>query len=298
MTEESLRDLAAREGLDFATALLYDRLVYSAEHGPFIECLAALPEVLPCQLGRGTPTVAIVPGACYRENRRTGADGQFLMEDLGQRGYPVARVPLLSFGSIVDNADRLCAWLRQRREEDIILVSLSKAGAEVKLALARPDAAKVFARVSAWVNLSGIIRGTAVVNWLRTRRLRMLLIQLLFWYRGYDFAALQELERGPGRLLDFDLGYPEHMQVIHLVGFPLARHLSSGLARRGYRRLAPLGPNDGGGILLADLRTQPGLIYPVWGADHYMKPAWDVRPLIARVLAFLVLEGQRCRKAL
>ena len=43
---------------------------------------------------------------------------------------------------------------------------------------------------------------------------------------------------------------PAHVRVVHVCGFPLQRHLTHPWAARGYSRLSPLGPNDGGGILL------------------------------------------------
>ena len=69
-----------------------------------------------------------------------------------------------------------------------------------------------------------------------------------------------------------------------MVGLPLACHLRTRRARRAWRRLVALGPSDGGGILLGDLCRLPGLIYPVWGADHYLDPAWDLRPLVRRIV--------------
>ena len=34
--------------------------------------------------------------------------------------------------------------------------------------------------------------------------------------------------------------------------------------------MAPLGPNDGT-ALLREQMVLPGLVYPVWGADHFMR---------------------------
>jgi hypothetical protein len=40
--------------------------------------------------------------------------------------------------------------------------------------------------------------------------------------------------------------------------------------------------------VLADACRLPGLLYPVWGADHYMRPAGtDVRGIIRRILHYL-----------
>ena len=43
LTEPVLRRIAASEGIDFATALLYDRIVRSPEHVPFIARLESMP---------------------------------------------------------------------------------------------------------------------------------------------------------------------------------------------------------------------------------------------------------------
>jgi hypothetical protein len=38
---------------------------------------------------------------------------------------------------------------------------------------------------------------------------------------------------------------------------------------------------------LADVCALPGLIYPLWGADHYLRPQADVRELVLAVLQYL-----------
>jgi hypothetical protein len=72
------------------------------------------------------------------------------------------------------------------------------------------------------------------------------------------------------------------------VGFPLAQHLTNALARRCYRRVRHLGPNDGAGILLGDVCRLPGHVYPVWGADHYLRPRGrDLRDLARGIFLYL-----------
>jgi hypothetical protein len=78
---EALQDLAAHEGIDFATALLYDRVTRSPVHGRFLERLDAVRDAAPVS---GPPaTVAIVPrgvlprvsayGGWQTRPRRSGA---------------------------------------------------------------------------------------------------------------------------------------------------------------------------------------------------------------------------------
>jgi hypothetical protein len=138
--------------------------------------------------------------------------------------------------------------------------------------------------VGVWISLSGILHGTPMAGWFLHSGFRRWLARSMCRYRGYDFSVLDELDRHARSALAPALVLPSWLQVVHVVGFPLSCHLRSRRSRRGYRRLAALGPNDGGGILLGDLCRLPGLIYPVWGADHYLEPGWDVRPLIRRIL--------------
>jgi hypothetical protein len=292
--------LGEEEGLDFATALLYDRIVRSPEHGRFIQRLDALPtERINSRL---EATLVIVPGAFYVEFPHTGADGRMLREEASRFGCRSEMIPLVSFGGLAENVRILCDWLTSRPPGNVILASLSKGGAEVKLALARPDAATVFRDVVCWVNLSGLLQGTPLATWLLSSRLRRWWFRLLFWWRGYDYSAIAELTRGPDAPLGRDLRLPAHMRAIHLVGFPLKRHLSNSLARRCYRRVRHLGPNDGAGIVLADVCRLPGYIYPVWGADHYLRPdGEEPRDLARRILCYISEEledtNRACREA-
>jgi hypothetical protein len=285
-----LADIAATEGVDFATALLYDRLVQSPEHGSFIRRVLAEDEREDFE--QGDVTLALVPGACYAEYGRTGADGRRLRECLAPLGWPMETVPIASFGSLEGNARTIRDWLRTRPDGSVVLVSLSKGTADVKTALAQPDSAETFRQVRVWVSLSGIWFGTAMAGRVLSRRLSRWPVQLLCWYRGYDPAVLKAIDRQDGGPLDFDPPIPSQMQVVHVVACPLGHHPVSRSAGRCHQLLAAEGPNDGGGILLGDITRLPGLILPVWGADHYLNPPRDIRPIVRRVLGLAV---EMCR---
>jgi hypothetical protein len=289
LTPELVRQITQQEGIDFATALLFQRLRCSEEHGPFIRRLEATPDV-PAGDGMRDTTVAIVPGAFYVEHSETGAYGGFIAEQAARLGCRTVHVPVRSFGTLRENARILSDWLARQPDRPLILVSLSKGGAEVKWALQEANAAQTFRHVAAWINVSGLIRGTAIVNWLFRSPWRTLLVRLMLWWHGHSFAALRDLEYGQGGPLDADLVLPPDLLVVHLFGFPLAHCLTRPIARRGHRRLTPLGPNDGGANLLTDLIGLPGLIYPVWGADHYLRPNWDIDALIRRLFCFVAAE--------
>ncbi len=282
LTPEVLRELTTRAGCDFATALLHRRIVESERHGPFLRALGEPREIAPVPGIR----VVIVPGAFYRENPRTGADGRVVREVAGQLGMPVEVIPISSTGSLAENAGLICDWLRGQREGRLILVSVSKGGSDLKAALARPDAARVFERVIGWVNLCGILDGTPMADWLLSPDFFARANRFVYRIRGRSLDFLADLRRYPGCALDFPLALPAHLRAVHVVGFPLRRHLRNGLARRCHARLAAFGPNDGS-ILLADAPRWPGQLCPVWGADHYLRPQSSERPLLAALLRAL-----------
>jgi len=85
------------------------------------------------------------------------------------------------------------------------------------------------------------------------------------------------------------LRLPAHLRLISIVGFPLRSHMTSGLGRRCYDRLSPFGPNDGV-IVLDDVCAQPGLIYPIWGADHLLRSGADMERVLSAILRFVAGE--------
>jgi hypothetical protein len=269
------------DAIDQATMALYERVRASPRYSPLIHRI----ESGEAQVLEGpVPRVIVMPGAFHRQYAHTGADGRRVLQLAAELGWPAETVPVPSFGSLAANAEALVQTLRRRPGEPVILVSLSKGGADVRTALTRPTASAEFHDVRTWVNISGIVTGTALVAWLKARPLRCLGVRLLLRCRGQRWAQVEELRRAPDAPLSAPMTLPRTMRAIHVAGFPRASDLSNDWAIRGHARLAPLGPNDGGGILLADLLDLPGEIYPVRRADHYLSPNWNIRPLLLRIL--------------
>jgi hypothetical protein len=278
--------MTACEGIDAATTRLYRSVLASPVHGPFIRRIDEICAQPAPAVWSSNAVLAIVPGAFYRENPDSGADGRVVREQAERLGCPTTIVPLASTGGLRENAEILIDWLARQPERPLVLVSLSKGGADVKVALAEPGSERAFGNVAAWINLCGILNGAPIVEWLLSWRLAAVLNRLYHRLRGQDLSFLRDLRYGAGRPLDFPLRLPAHLQLISVVGFPLREHLVRGIARRCHRRLAPLGPNDGG-LVLADVCALPGLLYPIWGADHYLQPKGGVRELVAAILQYL-----------
>jgi hypothetical protein len=283
------RELDRRDdlaGIDRATALLYDSVLDSPIHGPFIRRIAEISRRPAPAAWTSDALLAIVPAAFYRENPGSGADGRLLRDEADRLGCPVEVVPIASTGSVRQNAAIIRGWLAERVGRRILLASLSKGGADVKMALAEAGAESLFGNVAAWLNLCGTLGGTPLAAWLLSREGSALLTRFYYRLRGQSLGFIGDLRYRCGGPLDGELRLPAHLTLVNVVGFPLREHFEHAFSRRCHRRLAPLGPNDGS-LVLADVCALPGLLYPVWGADHYLQPKTDVRRLIGAILQYL-----------
>jgi hypothetical protein len=288
LTGPVLAEMSAEQGIEFATALLYDRLRQSERHGAFIRRVDELLDQSALKVEKLDLLVAVAPGAFYRELPRSGADGAVLRQHVSALGCRTAVIPIQSMGTVAENGRIIRDWLADHAGEKIALASLSKGAADVKAALAGPDAATTFRSVVAWLNLSGLPNGTPLANWVFKPSLAALFYKAVCWCKGLDCAIARQLAWGSGSVLDFPLTLPTHIRLITVAGFPLRQHFTQAALRRAHGRIAPLGPNDGF-ALLADACALPGVVYPVWGADHTLRPTWDIGRLV-EALAFYLAE--------
>ena len=264
--------------VDLATTQLYERA--RGGHAAFIARIDAR---------RGGPApkvdalVAIVPAAYYMENRHIGADGRVVRAAAERLGARCELIPISGSGGLAENARIILDWLAARADERIILATLCKGGADVKVALAQPGADAAFRRVAAWINICGTLSGSPLADWALDGRLRSTLTRLVCVRRDASLAVPRDVRHASGGPLDFPLRLPPGLRFISIAGFPLCEHLSSAVARRCHRQLARFGPNDGA-LLLAETCALPGELYPVWGADHYLRPEEKAASLVAAVL--------------
>src|SRR5882757_4389972 len=147
LTAEKLHELTAREGVDFATALLYDRVIRSPKHSPFITRIDQWQSNSIKIRATGDVIVAIVPAAFYKENPDSGADGRLIYEEAIRLGLRCELIPLSSTGTLTDNSKTILDWLVKHRGEKVILISLCKGGADVKFTLGLTNAQEHFSSV-------------------------------------------------------------------------------------------------------------------------------------------------------
>jgi hypothetical protein len=286
LSSDALREITQREGVDFATALLFDRFCKSPQRSGFIHKIDALrksPGSLPATLDA---KVVIVPGALYVERPDMGGDGRIVREVAASLGLKTDLIPLASFGSVKTNAGLIRGWLKQHQQERIILVSLSKGGADLKMAMSESDTPELFHNVVAWINVCGPLNGSRMANWILESRIRTWFFRWKLCWQKRDFQFVTDLRHGGDAPLGSTFWPPDSMRMVSLIGFPLHQHMTTKFSRFCHRTIGSYGPNDGT-TLLTDLHTVPGDIYPVWGMDHYFRPESEAKNLVAAILRYL-----------
>lgn len=278
--------------LDAATIALYERVRRTPQNQALIAAVEAPATEFaapPAEICSRTCLV-LVPGIFYRDYPHTGADGAALKEIAASLGIPVVTVPLDGTEGRDVAAATIRTWLQSKvtPSRTIVLVSLSKGSTEVMRALdtAAGDLS-AFDRVAAWISVSGLPLGTPSLELVLRNPLRRFFLRALCFFKGWKLEILRDLLRyrpSPAAQL------PAHLAFIQVAAFPLHRHLNDGRSRRFHLQLAGLGPNDGFAPL-ETLAGLPGMIYPMWGADHYLQGTPDLSVRIRNLLAFVLRDN-------
>jgi hypothetical protein len=253
-------------GCDFATALLYDRIRREPPIAEFIAAIDALRrDEGPVPSLRGK--VLVAPAAFHRELPQFGGDGRAITEIARRFGLTCELLPSESAGSVTRNAELIREALDVETDEPFVLVSLSKGAADLRLAL--ESAPRALAHARAWVQIGGLVRGSPIVDAILASPVRRSLLRAYLAYLRADLSVCSQLVWRENPLLSGRVSVPNGLEVINVVGFPLACHLSGNTKRR-YLEMRRFGPNDGS-TLLVDAIVESGVVYPVWGADHYFR---------------------------
>jgi hypothetical protein len=216
-----------------------------------------------------------VPGWLYRTDTTTGADFARMRTLLADHGARVALAAIEENGTVEHNAALIAQQVRALRASSastsVVLVSASKGGPEAALALSMLRDDPAAGAVKAWINVGGLLGGTALADLGLTWPLCWLvqLAVLPDGWRDNAFDGIRSLT--PTRSLQraSALRLPAHVLVVSYVGVPLSGQLSA-MARDGYSRLRAQGPNDGL-TLVTDAIAPGGVTIPEFGADHYLR---------------------------
>lgn len=230
--------------------------------------------------------VLFVPGWFYKSDTTTGADFAKPRAILRRYGIREHLIEIEENGAVEENAQMILAAIQRWSGQcnPIILVSSSKGGPEVALALGELAQSGASHRVAAWVNIGGLVRGTKLADVALTWPTRWYV--RLFILRGAPFAAIESLQpqRRHNRL--DRIVFPDGLTIVNYIAIPLSGHISK-QASAGYRLLREDGPNDGLTLIADEMIPGTDNVIEL-GMDHYYRhPQIDMKTV---ALAQTVME--------
>jgi hypothetical protein len=223
--------------------------------------------------------VLMVPGWFYESHGdETNADFH-IQRDLYRRwGIAHKLVPIEENGTVFRNAQIVADAVREAsRRHRIFIVSASKSGAEVALALGLALSRDECRAVVGWLSIVGVIQGSPLVDQVVQSPALYPMVRIGFALQGHGMDGMRSMSARLLRRAHQALSVPESIRKFALIAVPLSGQVSE-RAYSTYERLREFGPNDGLTLLADEL--MPGtvpLILP--GTDHFLGPddqrAWS-----------------------
>jgi len=204
--------------------------------------------------------VLFVPTYLYKRLVFTGSDMAVPREALTKVGFLCSFVETIDDGTIEANAEIIAAAIRARAQSGrrLVLVSASKSGAEVALALTRMNPAET-RHVAVWLNAVGALQGTPLID-------EGVLTEVEWIVGKVDPEGVKSLTAARSRERFKSFHIPESILVVNYFGIPTIGSISF-MARPGFFPLRKHGPNDGL-ILLPDMIFPGGVTVAQLGRDH------------------------------
>jgi hypothetical protein len=298
-TSDELAQLARETSTDVATLYLASQFLGSNKtiqnrYDAIFQALTRTRAETPSSLPRDDRFVVLfVPGWFYKSDTTTGADFAKPREILRTYGIREHLIEIEENGTVEENAQMILAAIQRWSGECnlIMLVSASKGGPEVALALGELVQSGASHRVAAWVNIGGLVRGTKLADVALTWPTRWYV--KLFILRGAPLDAIESL-RPQRRRLD-PIVFPDGLTIVNYVAIPLSGHISK-QASTGYRLLRKDGPNDGLTLIADEMIPGTDNVIEL-GMDHYYRhPQIDMK-IVALTQTVMELAREREQRA-
>lgn len=293
LTPTALQRLTAERGFDFAMALLYDRVVKSPRHQPLVEWMnrtGDVPETPIKPRGR----VIVVPALYDPKKPEEPPTGRFAQRVAERLGFETTWLEVPPHRTLAVGSAKVRDAILSS-SEPVTLISLSRSSLDVKLALGGLTHEEQQRRVRGWLSITGLMKGSPVVNALYERALLRFATRRSLRRSGLEEAVMLDLMRGPGTPTCQPLSLSPRIPLVHLFAFPRQRHFiehATNSEERGWMRLLrflkidSVGPHEGASVH-GDLLDEPGQIAPVWGVPHWICPGWNIDERVARALQYL-----------
>ena len=233
--------------------------------------------------------VLFVPGFHYLTDRSSGADFANQRQFFHELGVRVLLIKTEEDGTVEENAAIIAATIRTLRDTKVILVSTSKAGPEVALALGKILAPNETVRVKAWISVGGLIRGTPLADYATTWP-QSWIVRLMFLYSRTGFQGIPGLTTAASQARMEGIRIPARIMIVEYIAVPLSGDIY-GSVRSRYVRLRKGGPNDGL-TLLGDELLPNGIAVVEPGIDHfYAAPDIEVKSVALANVVAEMLQG-------
>lgn len=212
--------------------------------------------------------VLFVPGFHYLTDPTSGADFANQRQFFEELGIRVSLIRTEEDGTVEANAAIIAANLRSRlySHDRIILVSSSKGGPEVALAIGKLLSPDETAPVKAWISVGGLFRGTPLADF-ATRWPQSWIVRMMFLYSRTGFQSLPGLTTKVSQTRLDEIKIPARIMLVEYIAVPLSGDIYGSVESR-YLRLRKYGPNDGL-TLLADELLPNGISVIEPGVDHF-----------------------------
>jgi len=271
----TLRNIARDHSTDLAALMLWQSVLADSRNRAglalFHEELARLGDTrghVPVPAAAGSPVMlAFAPGWLYRSLQGNGADFARPRQILLESGVRTVVLDVEENGTIDRNAQLITQQLGELSHANpaIIVVSASKAGPEVALALSELRRRRPDHSVKAWVNIGGILQGSALAD--RAVTWPWCWFVKLFVLHGHSFDGIESMTTWRSATRKDRVAVPPDIVVVNYVGIPLSGQVTE-RARLGYTLLRQEGPNDGL-TPIVDEMAPASITIAELGLDHF-----------------------------
>lgn len=273
---ETLTWITNRYSRDVATIFLVERLASVPANRRFTDIYLQQLELVAAGAldpGEATPLKSdvvflVVPGWYWRDPSFDGSL-EIPRQHLEAYGYQTELLPTDEQGSVEENAELVAARLRHLREAGkwVVVVSVSKGGAEAALALGGVLSWEESAHVLAWLNVNGGLRGSPLADEMLNWRRNLITRLLMRLVHQDSVKSLSSMRTGRRRRVFESLRFPPRTLIVNFTAVPFSGQVTPRSGR--YEKLLnDYGPNDGSLLthdeLIADAPTVVEL-----GFDHY-----------------------------
>ena len=227
----------------------------------------------------------LIPGWHWKTRSDTGADLEFQRRILASFGLQSTLVETNEHGTIEENARLIAAAINRLSSlnKPIVIISVSKGGAETAYALGAELDNEQAAYIKGWLNIGGLIAGSSLVDHSSHDPKR--------WLRSIGFSedtpvsAFNGLKTHVASARLAELNFPNDLTVINYVGVPFASSVNE-KAKYSYSLLAKQGPNDGA-ALTQEMLMPNGVTVLEIGLDHYMRSRRAMNRAISLLLMIM-----------